>query len=153
MLVSKREGYSTQKTCQQCGRYLNDMYHEDICPSCKEMNLFSEVKEYIRENDVKENDVAEHFGLSIGKVRSWIREGRIQYRGQDGKTLSSVHCQICGKPIDFGTLCSDCHRMQGFETVARQYQEEKSAMRFLGTDKQKRQEEKSSVRFLGYDKQ
>lgn len=135
MLVGKREGYREQKTCQQCGRYLNDLYTKDICPACMDMNLFSEVKEYIRENDVKENDVAEHFGLSIGKVRTWIREGRIQYRGQDGKTLSSVHCQVCGKPIEFGTVCSECHRTQGLQAVAKRYQEEKSAMRFIGQDK------------------
>lgn len=135
MLVRDLEERQQQKTCSQCGRYLDNMYTEELCPACKEMNLFSEVKEYIRENDVRENDVAEHFGISITKVRGWIREGRIQYRGADGQAISGVHCQICGKAIEFGTLCPECHKMQGLQVVAKQYEEEKSAMRFLGKDK------------------
>lgn len=121
-----------QKTCSQCGRYLNDTYKEELCPACIEMNLFSKVKEYIRENDVRESDVAEHFDIPLGKVRGWIREGRIQYRGENGQTLSGVHCQICGKSIEFGTLCAECHKLQGLQVVAKQYEQEKSAMRFLG---------------------
>lgn len=125
-----------KRTCPQCGRYLNDTYQEELCPACIEINLFSEVKDYIRENDVRENDVAEHFNIPLGKVRGWIREGRIQYRGKDGKTLSGVHCQICGKPIDFGTLCAECHRLQNLQVVVKKYDEEKSAMRFLGKERE-----------------
>ena len=121
-----------QKTCSQCGRYLSDTYTEELCPACIEMNLFSAVKDYIRENDVRESDVAEHFDIPIGKVRGWIREGRIQYRGENGKTLSGVHCQICGKSIEFGTLCAECHKVQGLQVVAKQYEQDKSAMRFIG---------------------
>ena len=65
--------------CKQCGRILNKMYRDEICPECKDLNLFAEVKDYIRENDVKEIDVADHFGIPVAKVRRWIREGRIQY--------------------------------------------------------------------------
>ena len=46
--------------CAQCGRILNKVYKDDLCPECKDLNLFAEVKDYIRENDVKEIDVAEH---------------------------------------------------------------------------------------------
>lgn len=136
MLVKDMARWEEQKTCKQCGRYLNDLYTEELCPACIEMNLFSKVKEYIRENDVKETDVAEHFQIPISKVRSWIREGRIQYRGQDGKSISGVHCQICGKPIDFGTLCPECHKKNGLQVVSKQYGQEKEVMRFLGQDKQ-----------------
>lgn len=129
------EVMESQKSCTQCGCYLNDNYTEDICPSCIEVNLFAEVKEYIRENDVKENDVAEHFKIPITKVRGWIREGRIQYRGEDGKTISAVHCQICGKTIEFGTVCPECHKLQGLQVVAKQYGGEDSSMRFLGKEK------------------
>lgn len=123
--------YREPKRCKQCGNGLSEEYTQDICPRCQEINLFADVKDYIRKNDVRETDVAEHFDIPIGKVRKWIREGRIQYRGEDGKTLSGVHCQICGKAIDFGTLCPECHRVQGLQIVAQQYADEKSAMRFL----------------------
>lgn len=132
MKLKGLEERQDQKTCKQCGRYLNDNYTDELCPACIEINLFSEVKDYIRENDVRENDVAEHFDIPIGKVRGWIREGRIQYRGEDGKTLSGVHCQICGKAIEFGTLCAECHKLQNLQVVAKKYDQEKSAMRFLG---------------------
>ena len=123
--------YREAKRCKQCGHALSESYTQEICPRCQEINLFAEVKDYIRENDVREMDVAEHFDIPIGQVRKWIREGRIQYRGENGKTLSGVHCQICGKPIEFGTLCPECHRMQGLQIVAQQYADEQSAMRFL----------------------
>ena len=117
--------------CKQCGRRLHPKYTKDICPTCMEINLFNEVKEYIRNNDVNESQVAEHFGLSHGKVRSWIREGRIQYKNTDGKTVSQVYCQICGKPLDFGNLCSECRHMQGFEVVSKQYGDTQSQIRFI----------------------
>ena len=86
--------------CAQCGRILNKVYKDDLCPECKDLNLFAEVKDYIRENDVKEIDVAEHFGIPVSKVRRWIKEGRIQYK--EGENITPIHCQICGKTIDFG---------------------------------------------------
>lgn len=138
MLVKDIQKRAEQKTCSQCGRYLNDMYTKELCPVCIEMNLFSEVKEYIRENEVKEIDVAEHFGISVSKVKAWIREGRIQYKGEGGKAISGVHCQICGKPIEFGTFCSECHHMQGLQVVAKRYKEEKSVMHFLGKSQQEK---------------
>ena len=81
--------------CKQCGRILNKMYRDEICPECKDLNLFAEVKDYIRENDVKEIDVADHFGIPVAKVRRWIREGRIQYK--EGEHITPIHCQVCGK--------------------------------------------------------
>ena len=120
------------KSCPQCGRYLNDLYVEELCPMCQEINLFSRVRDYIRENEVNEYDVAEHFNIPLKKVRDWIREGRIQYKKQEEKSISAVHCRICGKPIDFGMLCSDCHRVNGVKAAALKKQSaEQSAMRFL----------------------
>ena len=52
-----------------------------------------------------------------------------------GKTISSIYCQICGKPIEFGTLCPECHRLQGLKIVAQQYAEQKSEMRFINKGK------------------
>ncbi len=133
-MLTKDKNYHNQKTCVQCGRYLDDRYPGEICPTCEEMNLFSKVKEYIRENDVRETDVAEKFDIPVSKVRGWIREGRIQYKGAGANAISGVHCQICGKAIDFGTHCPECHRAQGLQVVAQRYKEEKSMMRFLGKD-------------------
>ena len=37
--------------CKQCGRILNKMYRDEICPECKDLNLFAEVKDYIRSEE------------------------------------------------------------------------------------------------------
>ena len=74
MVTRSAELFSEAPRCTQCGRILPDVYEEDdICPVCKEANLFAEVKDFIRENDVREMDVAEHFDIPVSKVRKWIR--------------------------------------------------------------------------------
>lgn len=126
-----------ENMCPQCGRPLSPQYKEKICPECQEINLFREVKEYIRENDVNEADVAEHFGISNTKVRRWIREGRIQYKNADSKSISSVYCQICGKPLEFGNLCAECRHLQGLEVMSKMYEQQKGRMRFERNNEQK----------------
>ncbi|MDO4166613.1 MAG: FeoC-like transcriptional regulator [Eubacteriales bacterium] len=120
-----------EDSCKQCGRALPLQYSEDVCPACKEMNLFHDVKDYIRNNEVNEADVAEHFEISHTKVRQWIREGRIQYKDTDSGKISSVYCQICGKPLDFGSVCADCRHLQNLEVIAKAYKQEDGKMRFM----------------------
>lgn len=126
-----------ENECRQCGKTLNPQYKDDLCPACKEMNLFNQVKEYIRSNEVNEADVAEHFGLPNTQVRKWIREGRIQYKDTGSDVISSIYCQICGKPLDFGNLCAECRHLQGLEVVTKMYQQEKGKMRFMDKEKNK----------------
>ena len=98
------------KVCKECHRDLKPDYTEEICPACKERLLFSRVKDYIRENDVNEFQVAQHFEIPLFKVKEWIREGRIQYKELQTPTVESLHCKECGEPISFGSLCSKCLR-------------------------------------------
>lgn len=123
----------SEDACQQCGRTLNPEYPDNICPICKEINLFNEVKEYIRDNDVNEIDIAEHFDIPNRKIREWIRDGRIQYKSASN-AITALHCQICGKPLEFGTLCSACQHMQGLAVMAKQYEVEDGKMRFVGRE-------------------
>lgn len=139
MRIDNRKELTSEKMkeCRICKKYIDKDYPKDICPLCEEMELFSEVKDYIRSNDVRESDVAEHFGIPVRKVRSWIKDGRIQYKGEVGKNISSVYCQICGKPMDFGNLCSDCRKLQGLQVVAKEYElaRDSHEMHFLGKNK------------------
>ncbi len=124
--------FSGIRECKQCRRPLNEYYKEDLCPSCIEINLFAEVKDYIRLNDVREMDVARHFNIPISKVRSWIKQGRIEYRSADGRTISGARCHICGKLIDFGTVCPECHKLQHLHVIAKQrLDRQQEEMRFL----------------------
>lgn len=98
------------RACEYCRRTLPKDYTDTICPNCKENELFSRVKDYIRANDVTEFQVADHFEIPLSKVKGWIREGRIEYKELHTPALINLHCQHCGEPIQFGTLCSKCQR-------------------------------------------
>ena len=128
-LIHKDRSLERGKSCKQCGRDLNELYPHEYCPICAEINLFNEVKEYIRENDVNEQNVAEHFNLPVSKVRGWIREGKIQYKG--GNKISSVFCNVCGKPISFGRTCPECHSFQNLHIVAKMRKEEQAEMHYF----------------------
>ena len=97
-------------TCKECRRELPNNYKEEICPACKERILFSEVKDFIRENDVNEFEVAQKFNIPLFKVKGWIREGRIEYKELQRPSMKNLHCQKCGKEISFGSLCTECLR-------------------------------------------
>lgn len=99
--------------CSFCGRRLPKHYEGEFCPACADVKLFHDVKDYIRANDVNEYQVAEFFHIPLSKVKGWIREGRIEYRIQENAigNISSMHCQHCGAPINFGTLCTQCMKL------------------------------------------
>lgn len=100
-----------ERECKQCKRILPKNCSGDICPTCVEINLFSEVREYIRNNDVNEFDVVEKFHIPRSKVKGWIKEGRIEYKEGTGTAkLRDCYCVDCGKPIFSGRLCADCLR-------------------------------------------
>lgn len=105
--------FGTYKQCKFCSRPLPLAYEEDFCPKCQEHNLFQNVKEFIRSNDVNEYEVADHFNIPLKKVKGWIREGRIEYKPKDSETkkvLEGLHCENCGAPVQFGVLCPKCTR-------------------------------------------
>lgn len=98
------------KACKECHRILQRNYSDEICPTCKDRELFSKVKDFIRANDVTEYDVADYFEIPLQKVKGWIREGRIQYKDLNIPTLALIYCERCGEQISFGTLCTKCQR-------------------------------------------
>jgi len=128
--------FGNVRFCAICRKALPEYYEDELCPFCKENQLFSEVKEYIRANDVTEYQVAEHFEISQHLVRKWIAEGRIEYKEQEEK-IANLHCSMCGESITFGTLCQKCYR-EKYHTqsvyAALKEAGEKSRMRYLEKD-------------------
>lgn len=61
--------FNNYKYCERCNRPLPLTYEDAICPDCQNQELFTNVKEYIRANDVTEYDVAEHFNIPLSKVK------------------------------------------------------------------------------------
>ena len=124
--------FDNLKLCSVCHRSLPENYDGDMCPVCQENRLFSDVKEYIRAQDVTEYQVAEHFNIPRMLVKKWIAEGRIEYKEQEEKIVN-LHCSLCGAKITFGTLCQKCYR-EKYHTAAGYVPlqlGEKSKMRFL----------------------
>ena len=146
MEVEHKTGFSREvwkvggdHACPQCGRPLSSSVPRgELCQGCKELNLFADVREYIRTHDVNEFEVAIHFNIPRKKVLEWIKEGRIEYKEEGTKFLASGHCQMCGNPIAFGTLCTMCKRklddkkLQGFATIKPGGEDER--MRFRSSD-------------------
>lgn len=104
--------FNNLKVCENCKRPLPYDYKETLCPRCLDMALFREVKEFIRTHDVNEYEVAEHFNIPLRQVKDWIKDGRIEYKDSDpNATIAGLHCQRCGAPVSFGTLCPKCLRL------------------------------------------
>ena len=103
--------FGNYKECEYCKRTLPIHYEKTLCPNCLDAQLFHEVKDFIRSNNVNEYEVAEHFGIPIKQVKAWIREGRIEYRTSESGSSISMHCQRCGAPVSFGTLCPKCLKL------------------------------------------
>ena len=62
-----------QYTCKRCGNSFQGKIHQMICPMCEDALLFSAAKDYIRENDVNEFQVADYLDIPISKVKGWIK--------------------------------------------------------------------------------
>ena len=91
---------------------IRDSYEGTLCPTCQEAQLFRNVRDYIRANTVNEYEVAEHFHIPLRQIKEWIREGRIEYHEVNtASTISGMHCQRCGAPVSFGTLCPNCLKL------------------------------------------
>lgn len=100
------------KYCEFCGRTLPKHYEGTLCPTCQEAQFFRNVRDYIRANTVNEYEVAEHFHIPLRQIKEWIREGRIEYHEVNtASTISGMHCQRCGAPVSFGTLCPNCLKL------------------------------------------
>lgn len=130
--------FNNLKSCEFCKRPLPLEYKDSFCPACKETKLFMDVKDFIRKNDVDEYQVSAHFNIPVKQVKSWIREGRIEYKEKGtSASIAGIRCQHCGAPVSFGTVCSKCLKLmkgkKGFGTKSASSASDK--MRFLDQDK------------------
>ena len=67
------------KCCEFCGQAIPRSSELTFCMKCQEMTLFPKVRDYIRQNNVNEFQVAEHFNLPLSVVKYWMKERRIEY--------------------------------------------------------------------------
>ncbi len=109
--MQKNHSFADAKHCEICNKVLPPQFGDSICPICKEYSLFQTAKDFIRSGDYNEYDVAQFLNIPLQQVRRWIREGRIQYKDAALNNIT-LHCQLCGVQITFGTLCSNCTKTQ-----------------------------------------
>lgn len=96
------------RNCIRCGKMFRPVGGRRICPDCVKADLeeFHSVRDYLKENP-RANilEVNEATGVSIKKLRDYIREGRLVLaEGNDW----GIKCENCGEPVKTGRLCPDC---------------------------------------------
>lgn len=135
-MMSEESKGTLIRYCKMCAKLLAPDYEREYCPACEENKLFDEVREYIRNNEVTEHQVADHFRIPQKLVKNWIKEGRIEYKeSAEAKELVMLHCEQCGTPLTFGTLCRKCRKMAEnakYEYVGNDIEDIR--MRFLDKD-------------------
>lgn len=140
--MRSRNLFDNYKYCSICQRRIPQSCQDTVCPNCTESALFQDVKDYIRANDVNEYMVAQHFNISLKQVRKWIRDGRIQYKELSNGTVT-MHCQVCGAQISFGSICQACLKEQNVSGgLALQRNTDAGDMRHLQISKKKKKKEK-----------
>lgn len=75
----ERKNSINHKYCEHCGKAISRSSEFAYCADCQENILFHSVRDYIRENNVNEFQVAEHFGIPLRLVKHWMKERRIEY--------------------------------------------------------------------------
>ena len=130
------DAFQDIKYCNICHRPLPMEYKENLCPVCKEEELFSQAWEYIRVNNVNEHDVAEHFDISVRQVKNWIWEGRIEYKTNQPVKMTPIHCVSCGASIAFGSYCQTCYKLMNTPkaTYVKDLQDMENRMRYVEPD-------------------
>lgn len=137
--MEQNDLFRDYKYCELCGKPLALSYKESLCPFCKDQKLFHSVREYIRANDVTEYDVSEHFQIPLQRIKKWIKDGRIEYREQaQASSIMSTHCQHCGAPVTFGTLCPKCLRLMNSGHGTAATFESSTKMHYLDIDSKSR---------------
>lgn len=129
--------YQNSKVCMECGKRLPDTYDGDCCPNCQSAKLLHDVKDFVRENNVNEYQVADYFQIPVRLVKEWIREGRLEYRTSENSASFNIHCQRCGAPVSFGSVCPKCLKLmngtgKGYGVSSKSSQTER--MRYLDNE-------------------
>ena len=94
------------KYCKMCRKALPPLSDREYCYACEELLLFDKVREFVRNNDVNEYQVAEYFDIPVRMVKQWIKEGRIEYKEKDKAGIMSNYCSFCDTIILFFSVFS-----------------------------------------------
>ncbi|HOM01328.1 MAG TPA: MerR family transcriptional regulator [Acetivibrio sp.] len=124
------------RNCKRCGRIFNYIGGRPICHDCKKQDEeeFKKVKEYLYEHPKASIlEVSNVLEISVQKIKSYLREGRLEIVGNDGNLI--LECEKCGRSITTGRFCNECSRelSEGFKSSAEEISKSASG----DTDKKK----------------
>jgi len=95
------------RNCSRCGRiYVYDGFN--ICLDCRKADEedFQKVKKFLEENpNANVMMVSEGTGVETKKIIQFLKEGRLELKGENNIILT---CEKCGKPITTGRFCDKC---------------------------------------------
>ena len=78
------------KYCKMCRKALPPLSDREYCYACEELLLFDKVREFVRNNDVNEYQVAEYFDIPVRMVKQWIKGEELNIK----KRIKQVLCRI-----------------------------------------------------------
>ena len=96
------------RSCRSCGKLFNYLQGPPICQACRKKleDKFTEVKEFIRENDsATMQEIAEATDVSVKQIKQWVREERLTF---SSKSPVGIECESCGAMIRTGRFCDKC---------------------------------------------
>lgn len=96
------------RSCKSCGKLFNYLQGPPICQACRKKleDKFTEVRNYIRENDMATmQEIAEATEVSVKQLKQWVREERLTF---SDKSPVGIECESCGAMIRTGRFCDKC---------------------------------------------
>ncbi|MGE4284516.1 MAG: MerR family transcriptional regulator [Clostridia bacterium] len=96
------------RNCVKCGKLFNHLSGPPLCPDCMQQDEedFRNVKAYLYEfRGASMSQVAEAVGVSVSKIKRFLKEGRIEIL-EDGNFV--LECERCGASIKSGQYCTSC---------------------------------------------
>lgn len=95
------------RNCKSCGRMFQ-YEGSEFCTACRkdQVDDFQKVKEYLNENPgAIVPQVVEDTGVSVEKIMKFLKEERLEIKGEAGYILE---CESCGDKIPSGRFCKNC---------------------------------------------
>ncbi len=94
------------RNCTECGKVFSHP-SQRLCSPCFKARTedFTKVKEYLQEYpNAALSAVSEETDVSIETIYEYIRQGRLTMIPKGAE----LTCEVCGKPVSRGRVCSVC---------------------------------------------
>jgi predicted amidophosphoribosyltransferase len=113
------DGYVVRepRNCKICGRVFTYNGMSDICMECKAKDdkIFKTIKDYLWDHPRSSIQTLHiELGVSVAKIKQYLREERIEIVGLDSK---KSFCQNCFAIIPSGNYCPQCEKEMQRKTV------------------------------------